>query len=53
MTLLLLKIAFLFTGIFFTVVNASRAYYKNVIPSSNFFLQTIGITGFIVLQFLI
>lgn len=48
-----LKIFCLFTAIFWTIVNISKTCAKNSIPSMNFLLQSIGIAGFIYLQWLI
>ena len=47
----ILKIIFLFLAVFWTLVNFGRLYYKVSIPALNFVIQTIGIVGFIVLQF--
>lgn len=46
-----LKIAFLFLAVWFTLVNAGRVYYKNSMPAMNTFWQSVGIVGFVVLQF--
>jgi len=47
-----LKIAFLFLGIFFSIVNFAKMTRKSEeISSISFILQTIGIVGFITLQF--
>ena len=51
--MLILKIIFLFLAVFFTVVNASRLYGKQNTPPINFIAQAIGITGFIVIQWLL
>lgn len=53
MIILGLKVIFLFIAIMFTFVNVMRTISKNDVPSLNFALQSIGITGFITLQFLI
>lgn len=49
--MIFLKIAFLFMAVWFTVVNTSRVMCKQDIPPANFLVQTIGIVGFIVMQF--
>ena len=46
-----LKVLFLFLGVLFSSTNLAKVYYKEVIPSGNFFLMTLGIVGFIVLQY--
>jgi len=51
--ILVLKIAFLYLGIMWTVNNSIRMILKNSIPAFNIRAQAIGITGFIVLQWLI
>ena len=51
--LILDKGIFLFLGIMLTFVNFAKAYMKNTIPTLNFIIQSIGITGFIILQWLI
>jgi hypothetical protein len=53
MILIILKAIFLFIAILFTIANIIRVIFKNDIPVTNTVLQTIGITGFIVLQWLI
>jgi hypothetical protein len=53
MMMLILKIAFIFVAILFTLVNINRTYNANRIPAINFIMQAIGIVGFIVLQWLI
>ena len=47
----ILKIGFLFLGIMFTCVNFSRLFYKQHLPMANFLYQTLGIVGFLVIQF--
>lgn len=49
--LMIIKLVCMFLGILFSIVNITRAYGKNDIPSMNFIYQTIGIVGFIVIQF--
>ena len=46
-----LKIIFLFIAVWMTLVNTGKMWYKHAIPFLNFLLQTVGIVGFIVLQF--
>jgi len=53
MFLMILKIAFLFMTVLFTLTNVIRTMLKNNVPAANMFFQTIGITGFIVLQWLV
>ena len=48
-----LKFGFLFIGIMFTIVNIMRMIAKNDLPAANMIFQAIGITGFIVLQWLV
>jgi len=47
------KIAFLFLGIWMTIVNAHLVGLKNSIPAPNFIYQAVGVVGFITLQWLI
>ena len=47
-----LKIAFLFLGVWFTTVNMFRCINKCTLPPANIFYQAIGITGFVYLQWL-
>ena len=47
----MLKIIFLCLAVYWTLINFGRLYYKANIPALNFVIQTIGIVGFIVLQF--
>ena len=51
--MLYLKIGFLFLAIWFSLVNSIRFFKSNSIPGMNIILQAIGITGFIVIQWLI
>lgn len=46
-----LKIAFLFVAVWFTIINTARAMCKQDLPPANIFVQTVGIVGFIVMQF--
>jgi hypothetical protein len=50
---LIAKIIFLFLGVFFTSVNMIRAKLGLSIPPVNIVYETIGITGFVTLQWLI
>ena len=49
----ILKIVFLFIAVLFIIANSIRIYYKNDVPFANIFYNTIGITGFIYLQWMI
>lgn len=49
--MIILKFICLFLGIWLTIVNVGRVIYKQEVSSSNLFLQALGITGFIFLQF--
>jgi hypothetical protein len=51
MTLIIIKFIFLFIGIWFSLINIGRLKYEQDIPASSSFLQALGITGFIFLQF--
>lgn len=51
MILIIIKFICLFLGVRYTIVNVGRIIYKQDVPSSNTFLQALGITGFIFLQF--
>jgi len=53
MFLLILKIVFLFVGVLFTLTNVIRTTLKNDVSAANMIYQAIGITGFIVLQWLV
>lgn len=53
MILTIIKFICLFLSVRFTIVNVGRMIYKQDVPSSNTFLQALGITGFIFLQFFI
>ena len=52
MTLTIIKFICLLIGIWFSIVNIGRMRYKQYVSTSNTFLQALGITGFIFLQFL-
>ena len=47
-----LKVLFLFLGVWFTCINTGKILTKSDVPSTNFLCQSIGITGFICLQWL-
>lgn len=47
----MLKIIFLFLGVWLTIVNISKTAGNDPIPAWSFVVQAIGIVGFIVLQF--
>lgn len=49
----LLKALFLFIGILFTCVNTAKAYNREKTTAHNFFAQAIGLTCFIMLQFVL
>jgi len=49
----IVKIGLLFVAIWMTIINVARLYNKVDISTINFFLQAFGITGFVVLQWLI
>ena len=53
MIILIFKAIFLFLAVFFVTVNIGRIIAHNNIPVPNSMYQAIGITGFIVLQWLI
>jgi hypothetical protein len=48
-----IKIVCLFFGIWWSIVNAMRIIFKNDLPAINIFIQSLGITGFICLQWII
>ena len=52
MTITIIKFICLFIGIWFSIVNIGRMKCKQDVSTSNTFLQALGITGFIFLQFL-
>lgn len=49
--LVIIKLSLLLVGFVFLSANFVKVIYKNNIPSSNILLMSIGIIGFIVLQF--
>ena len=51
MTLTIIKFVCLLLGIWFTIVNIGRLKCRQDVSSTNTFLQALGITGFIFLQF--
>ena len=51
--LLTLKIIFLLVAVFYTLVNVGRLISGQTIPFLNLLFQAIGITGFVVFQWLI
>ena len=53
MLILITKIICLFIAILFTSSILTKTYHKNTVSAMNFVLQAAGITGFIVLQWLI
>lgn len=53
MLVLVGKIIFLFIAIWFTIINVTRSIRQQSIHTANFILQAIGLTGFIVLQWII
>ena len=50
-TINILKIGFLFLAVWFTIINTSKIISKNGVSGENILLQTIGIVGFVVIQF--
>lgn len=49
--MIILKIIFLFLAVLYGITVAIRTYYKQTIESSHLLLLSIGIVGFVVLQF--
>jgi len=49
--MMILKVIFLFLAVWFTIANAAIVVIKRTLPIGNILIQTIGIVGFIVLQF--
>lgn len=47
------KFICLFVGLRYTFINAAKAIFKHGINSSNFVYQSLGISGFIILQWCI
>lgn len=52
MTLIIIKFICLLIGIWFSLINIGRLKYEQDISAPSSFLQALGITGFIFLQFL-
>lgn len=50
---LYLEIAFLFLGVLFTLINLSKLRGIETIPATNMVLWAIGVTGFIVLHWML
>lgn len=48
----ILKVLFLFLGIWWTIVNLGRMHARNDLSNGNVLLQDIGISGFIYLQWI-
>jgi len=48
--LIILKIIFLFLGVWMTIVNTGRLFQKDSVPAVSLFIQAVGIVGFIVIQ---
>lgn len=51
MILTIIKFICLLIGIWFSIINIGRMKCKQDVSTSNTFLQALGITGFIFLQF--
>lgn len=49
--MMILKVIFLFLAVWFTIANAAIVVIKRTLPIGNILIQTIGIVGFIVLQY--
>lgn len=49
--MIILKILFLWLGIWFTIVNFMLFFKNQRIPTLNFIIMSIGLIGFIALQF--
>lgn len=49
--LIIIKLMCLFLGVWWSIVNFAKICIKDKIPAGNFLLQTIGIVGFIIIQF--
>ena len=50
-TINILKIVFLFLAVWLTIINSGKIANKHGVSSRNILLQTIGIVGFVVIQF--
>lgn len=53
MIITVLRFIFLFIGVWFTIINTSKVCLRNSVPFANFFYQSIGITGFVITQWLL
>lgn len=51
MLIVILKLLFLFLATWLGFVNLAIVYYKNDVPPYNILIMSIGIVGFIALQF--
>jgi len=51
MILITLKIICLFLAIWLGFINLGKLKYRHAIPPMNFLIMTIGIVGFVVIQF--
>lgn len=49
--LALLKIMFLFLAVFFGAINIGKTIYGQNLPGGNLIFMTVGIVGFIVIQY--
>ena len=49
--LVIIKLTSLFLGVLFSMINIGRLYVRQRIPFMNFVFQTIGLLGFIIIQF--
>jgi hypothetical protein len=49
--MIILRMVLLFIGVWFTIINTSRLTQGNGVSASNLFYQSVGIVGFIILQF--
>lgn len=47
----MLKIMFLFLGVWFSIINGSKLKYGQELSAINMCMQSVGIVGFIVIQF--
>lgn len=49
--LIIIKLISLFLGVLFSIINIGRLIYRQNIPFTNIIFQTIGLLGFIIIQF--
>lgn len=49
--MIFLKILFLFIGVLYSINVSARVRYKSNISASHMIMMTVGIVGFVVLQF--